>query len=155
MAMLIRSGSRNSRRRQPMADINVTPMVDVMLVLLVVFMITAPMLTTGVAVDLPKTKAQQLPAGQKQPLVVSVDKKGLVYVGTQPDAVEMPQLGQMLKGVAGEDLEKRVFVRADTLAPYGEVLKVLAAIQGAGFKNVALPADPKVTVQALEEAKTP
>jgi biopolymer transport protein TolR len=79
MAMLIRKAS--ARRRRPMADINVTPMVDVMLVLLVVFMITAPMLATGVAVNLPKTRAEQLPTEKERPLVVTVDKDGKIYVG--------------------------------------------------------------------------
>lgn len=153
MAMLIRGGKSGRGRRRPMADINVTPMVDVMLVLLVVFMITAPMLTTGVAVNLPKTRAQQLPAGQEQPLVVTVDKAGKVYVGTQEEPVTAAQLGPMLKAVAGEDFEKRIFVRGDEAVAYREVIKVLALIQQAGFRNAALPVDPNIATRALEEGK--
>jgi biopolymer transport protein TolR len=138
-----------------MADINVTPMVDVMLVLLVVFMITAPMLTTGVAVDLPKTKAQQLPVSQTQPLVVTINKTGQVFVGTQDKSVDFATLGPMLKEIVGNDLEKRVFVRADENAPYGSVAKVLALMQSVGIKNTALPVDPNLAVRALEEGKKP
>lgn len=154
MAMLIKRGGSSSRgRRAAMAEINVTPFVDVMLVLLVVFMITAPMLTTGVAVDLPKTRAQQLPAGQEQPLVVTVDKTGKVFVGTQEEPVELTQLGPMLTAVANQDFEKRVFVRGDEAVAYGEVIRVLALIQAAGFRNAGLPVDPNVAARIIEQGR--
>ena len=153
MAMLIKSGGgRRGNRRAAMAEINVTPFVDVMLVLLVVFMITAPLLTTGVAVDLPRTRAQQLPSGQDQPLVVTIDRNGMVFVGTQEEPVELAQLGSMLAAVANQDFEKRVFVRGDQAVAYGEVIRVLALIQSAGFRNAGLPVDPNVAATIRGEA---
>jgi biopolymer transport protein TolR len=126
-----------------MADINVTPMVDVMLVLLVVFMITAPMLATGVAVNLPKTRADQLPTEKERPLVVTIDKSGKIFVGMQDKPVEIVQLAPQLKAIADQKLDKRVYVRADEAVPYGSVMQVLALLQGAGFSNAGLPVDPK------------
>jgi biopolymer transport protein TolR len=141
MAMLIRRAS--SRRRRPMADINVTPMVDVMLVLLVVFMITAPMLATGVAVNLPKTRAEQLPTERERPLVVTVDKDGRIYVGMQTEAIELGQLSETLKAIADQRLDKRVYVRGDEAVAYGKVMEVLTVLQDAGFASAGLPVDPK------------
>jgi biopolymer transport protein TolR len=137
MAMLIKGRARG--RRKPMADINVTPMVDVMLVLLVVFMITAPMLATGVAVNLPKVQAAQLPSGQKQPLQVAVDKDGKIYIGTQKTPVGLAQLAPQLKAIADQNLDQRVYVSGDGEVTYGKVMEVLALLQRAGFKNAALP----------------
>src|SRR6185503_7677402 len=125
MAMLIRSGRGGGRRRRPMADINVTPMVDVMLVLLIVFMITAPMLATGVAVNLPKVHAAQLPTNQKEPLQVSVDKNSKIYIGTQKTPVELTQLAPQLKAIAEQNLEQRVYVRGDGDVSYKSVMRVL------------------------------
>ncbi len=150
MAMQIGGSRRSSRRRGPVAEINVTPFVDVMLVLLVVFMITAPMLTTGVPVDLPRTKAQTLPSTQHQPLVVSVDKDGKVYVGTQDEPVEPKALAPMLKAIAKENLEERVFIRGDEKADYGVVVGVLALIQGAGFTKASIVTDDKAASKLLE-----
>src|SRR5690348_4310379 len=99
MAMMIRGGRGRGGRRRPMAEINVTPMVDVMLVLLIVFMITAPMLATGVAVNLPKTRADQLPSQQEQPLIVTVDKDCKNYLGTQKEPVALAQLAPQLKAI--------------------------------------------------------
>ncbi len=152
MAMLIKNGgSRGRGRRAAMAEINVTPFVDVMLVLLVVFMITAPMLATGVQVSLPQTRAQQLPTGQDQPLVVTIDRNNLIYVGTQEQPVEIGQLGSMLGAIANQDFEKRVFVRGDQAVAYGEVIRVLAVIQQAGFRNAGLPVDPNVAASIRQE----
>jgi biopolymer transport protein TolR len=150
MAMLIRSGGRGRSRRRPMADINVTPMVDVMLVLLVVFMITAPMLATGVAVNLPKTRAEQMPTEKDRPLVVTVDKEGQIYVGMQDEPVEIEQLGATLKAIAEEKLDKRVYVRADEAVLYGKVMDVLATLQESGFTSAGLPVDPKPKTPAQE-----
>jgi biopolymer transport protein TolR len=141
MAMSLNGGGRRGRRK-PMADINVTPMVDVMLVLLVVFMITAPMLATGVAVNLPKTRADQLPTEKERPLVVTIDKDGKYYVGMEDKPVEeLAQLATMLKAIAGEKMDKRVYVRADEAVRYGEVMTVLTLLQRAGFTNAGLPVD--------------
>jgi biopolymer transport protein TolR len=142
MAMVIKSSRGRGGRRRPIADINVTPMVDVMLVLLVVFMITAPMLATGVAVTLPKVSAEQLKEQNERPLVVTVDKDSKVYVGQQDEAIELKELAPLLKALAENNMEKRVFVRADEAVPYGAVVTVLALLQEAGFKNAGLPVDP-------------
>ncbi len=148
-------GGRRGRRRGQMADINVTPMVDVMLVLLVVFMITAPMLATGVSVTLPKIKAEQLQTEKERPLVVTIDKNQKFYVGTQEEPVAMKDLAPMVKALAENNMDKRVYVRADEAAPYGAVVSVLALLQQAGFKNAGLPVDPNQLkrVQEQQEAK--
>jgi biopolymer transport protein TolR len=142
-AQLAAPGSRFQRRdggaysRKPMHEINVTPFVDVMLVLLVVFMVTAPLLAVGVPVDLPRTAAQRL-AGQDEPLAVSVDAQGQVWV--QERLVELAQLGPLLKEVSGQNPDIRIFVRGDQAIHYGRVLEVMGAIQTAGFTRVALVA---------------
>jgi biopolymer transport protein TolR len=150
MAMLIKSGRGRGSRRRPIADINVTPMVDVMLVLLVVFMITAPMLATGVAVTLPKVTAEQLRQENERPLVVTVDKDSKVYVGQQEDAIALNELAPLLTALAENNMEKRVFVRADEAVPYGAVVTVLALLQQAGFKNAGLPVDPNQARRVLD-----
>ena len=146
-------GGRRGGRRRQMADINVTPMVDVMLVLLVVFMITAPMLATGVAVTLPKTRADQLPPANERPLVVTVDKDEKYYVGMQDTPVPLDQLSEMMKALAEGNMEKRVYVRADEKVPYGAVVNVLALLQEAGFKNAGLPVDPNQVKRLEAKAK--
>jgi len=148
--MLIRNSRGRGSRKRPIADINVTPMVDVMLVLLVVFMITAPMLATGVAVTLPKVRAEQLPTENQRPLVVTVDKDGKAYVGLEDTPVEMKDLAPMLKALAENNMEKRVYVRADQATPYGAVVTVLALLQGAGFTNAGLPVDPNEARRILQ-----
>ncbi|MEQ1610807.1 MAG: protein TolR [Hyphomonadaceae bacterium] len=152
MAMMIggKSGRRGKRRR-PMADINVTPMVDVMLVLLVVFMITAPMLATGVAVTLPKTAAEQLQTEKERPLVVTVDKDSKIYVGMEKEPIPLKELAPMLMALAENNLEKRVYVRGDEAVPYGAVVSVLALLQRAGFKNAGLPVDANAANRILSE----
>ncbi len=143
-----RSGGRFSRR--PMADINVTPFVDVMLVLLIVFMVTAPLLQVGVPVDLPRTVAQQI-AGQDEPLAVSVDAQGKVFV--QEREVEIANLGALLKELSGQKPDMRIFVRGDQGINYGRVLEVMGTIQSAGFTRVALVArSPGQTVPAAPKA---
>ena len=141
MAMLIK-GNRG-RKRRPMADINVTPMVDVMLVLLIVFMITAPMLATGVPVNLPKTRAEALPSDKDQPLMVTLNKEGQIFVGTQKTPIELGQLSPILKNIAQNNMEKRVFLRADGQVSHEQVMIVLALLQRSGFRNAALPVDSK------------
>ena len=138
-----------------MADINVTPMVDVMLVLLVVFMITAPMLATGVAVNLPKTRAEQLPTEKDRPLVVTLDKTGKIFVGMQDKPTELADLPAQLKAIANNMMEKRVYVRADEAVPYGKVMDVLSLLQNAGFTSAGLPVDPNAVERIKKLAPAP
>jgi biopolymer transport protein TolR len=123
------------RRHQPMAAINVTPFVDVMLVLLIVFMVTAPLLTVGVTVDLPETTASALP-GQDEPLAVSIDRAGQVFLQDTP--IELEQLGPRLIAITERNAEARIFVRGDRVIDYGRVMAVVGAIHAAGFAKVAL-----------------
>ena len=151
MAMLIKGSGGRGKRRRPMADINVTPMVDVMLVLLVVFMITAPMLATGVSVTLPKVKAEQMPPSDQRPLVVTVDKDEKYYVGMEDTPVALGDLADMMKALAENNMEKRVYVRADEAVSYGAVVTVLALLQSSGFTNAGLPVDPNSAKRILQE----
>ena len=129
-----RSGRRN-RRFQPMSEINVTPMVDVMLVLLVVFMITAPLLTVGVPVDLPKTEASRI-VGQDEPLVITVRADGKLYL--QDTEIDMAQLVPRLNAVTENRKDTRIFVRGDKAIAYGRVMEVMGSVNLAGFDRVAL-----------------
>ncbi|HEY5239074.1 MAG TPA: protein TolR [Rhizomicrobium sp.] len=126
--------SRDHRRR-PMAEINVTPFVDVMLVLLIVFMVTAPLLTAGVPVDLPKTRAQVL--GQdREPLSVSVKRDGSIYLQNSPIAEDA--LVPRLTAIAKNGYEQRVFVRGDKNVDYGRVMEVMGLLSEAGFTHIGL-----------------
>jgi len=118
-----------------MSEINVTPMVDVMLVLLVIFMVTAPLLTVGVEVDLPKTKAGEI-HGQDEPLAVSIDKDGKLFV--QDTAVELDGLAPLLLEISKNNMDIRIFVRGDEKIDYGTVMRVMGVLNGAGFTKVAL-----------------
>jgi biopolymer transport protein TolR len=120
---------------QPMSEINVTPMVDVMLVLLVVFMITAPLMTVGVPVDLPKTKASQV-VGQDEPLVITVNAKGKLFI--QDSEIALQALAARLRAITANRKETRIFVRGDKTISYGEVMDVMGAVHRAGFTRVAL-----------------
>jgi biopolymer transport protein TolR len=124
-----------SRRRRPMAEINVTPFVDVMLVLLIVFMVTAPLLTVGVTVDLPETASSPLP-GQDEPLTVSVARDGTVFL--QDSEIDLPELGPRLLAITERRPDTRIFVRGDKVIDYGRVMEVVGAIHNAGFTKVAL-----------------
>ena len=135
--------STGGRRHRPMGEINVTPFVDVMLVLLIVFMVTAPLLTVGVEVDLPKTKAGAINA-DAAPLVVSIKADGSLYL--QEAAVDAEVLIPRLRAVSNANPDVRIFVRGDQSVSYGEVLGVMGRIQAAGFEKVAL-------VAKLPEAK--
>ena len=132
------SGGRRGRRRaNVMAEINVTPMVDVMLVLLIIFMISAPLLTVGVPLDLPQTQAKSLEQ-DKTPLQLSVDIKGKVFINDTE--VAMTDLIPKLKAItdARGGMDERIFMRADKKADYGTVAKVMGLLSGAGFKRLAL-----------------
>jgi biopolymer transport protein TolR len=131
------AGRRRHRRRPVMAEINVTPMVDVMLVLLIIFMVSAPLLTVGVPLDLPQTQAKTLDQ-DKEPLTVSVNGKGEVYL--QNTEIPVEELVAKLKAIteARGGAEERIFVRGDQKVEYGMVLKVMGRISAAGFRRVAL-----------------
>lgn len=146
MAASISQGRRSVKgRHQPMAEINVTPFVDVMLVLLVVFMVTAPLLTVGVPVDLPKSKANAI-QGDDQPLAVSIDAEGRVFL--QKAEVPLDELVPKLQAITGEAPDKRIFVRGDQSISYGRVMEVMGLINGAGFRRVALVAQqPRSTTR--------
>jgi biopolymer transport protein TolR len=131
-------GSRRGRRRAAvMAEINVTPMVDVMLVLLIIFMVSAPLLTVGVPLDLPQTQAKSLDQDQK-PLQLSVDVNGKVFINDTeiPIGELVPKLKAITEARAGMD--ERIYLRADKKAGYGTVAKVMGQLSGAGFKRLAL-----------------
>ncbi len=133
---LRRRGRRRRSRLAPMSEINVTPFVDVMLVLLIVFMVAAPMLTVGVPIELPKTKAKPL-QGEKEPVTVTVKADGRVFLmDTEIDDVNT--LSAKVKAIAGEGYNERIYVRADKNVDYGKVMKVMGALSGAGFKRLAL-----------------
>lgn len=143
---LQRSGSQlgNRNRRRPMSEINVTPMVDVMLVLLVIFMVTAPLLTVGVTVDLPKTKAAAIP-GQDEPLAVSVDAEGQIFL--QDTKLDLDALVPRLLAITNNNPDVRIFVRGDKAIHYGRVMEVMGTVNAAGFRKVALITERMKTVK--------
>ena len=129
---------RRARRRRPISEINVTPFVDVMLVLLIVFMVTAPLLTVGVPVDLPKTRAQAL--GQdREPLSVTIKRGGQIYLQNTPIADE--NLVPKLAAIAANGYEQRIFVRGDKDVDYGRVMAVMGMLSEAGFTHIGLVTD--------------
>jgi biopolymer transport protein TolR len=129
-------GGRSSRRSsRAMSEINVTPFVDVMLVLLVIFMVTAPLLTVGVKVDLPETKASVI-EGSDEPLAVSIDAGGNIYL--QDSIVDLDALVPRLEAITGNNPDVRIFVRGDQAIHYGRVMNVMGMINAAGYKRVAL-----------------
>ena len=126
---------RRGRRGGVMSEINVTPMVDVMLVLLIIFMVAAPMMTSGVPIDLPETQAKEMNA-EKQPITVSVNEAGQVFI--QEEEVAAEDVVAKLEAIAKTGYEERIFVRGDKSADYGMVMQVMARISSAGFKNLGL-----------------
>ena len=139
MAAGVQSRERGRRaRRRPMSEINVTPFVDVMLVLLIVFMVTAPLLTVGVPVDLPKTRAQSL--GQdREPLSVTVKRDGKIYIQNSP--VTEDELVAKLTAIAANGYDQRIFVRGDRSVDYGKVMEVMGLLSAAGFTHIGLVTD--------------
>ena len=138
MAAPLGGPDRRRRRYRPMSEINVTPLVDVMLVLLIVFMITAPLLTVGVPVDLPETEAAQL-TDRDEPLVISVDAEGKIYI--QETEVEPDGLAAKLRAIMGARQDTYVYVRGDRAIAYGRVMEVMGALAAAGFDKVSLMAE--------------
>lgn len=145
MGINIQSGSGRSRggyrkSYRPMSDINVTPFIDVMLVLLIVFMVTAPLLSAGIPVDLPKTEAAAMSEKDEKPLEVAVNKNGEIYIGETK--VTREALLEKLSAITGDDMERRVFIKADQGLSYGNVMAILGSINKAGYKKVALITEP-------------
>ena len=134
-----RRGRRGVPRYRVMAEINMTPFIDVILVLLIIFMVAAPLLATGVAIDLPRTKAAALNIEQK-PISVAVDDRGSVYVMDQP--VQVTGLADKLKEVATSGVDERIYVRGANLVNYGRIAEVMSIITAAGYKKVALVTNP-------------
>jgi len=133
-----RGGGRMRHRRPPMSEINVTPMVDVMLVLLIIFMITAPLLTVGVPVDLPKTEASVI-SGQDEPLVISINSGGRIFL--QETELKLDILAARLRAITRNKLDTRIFLRGDRSVVYGRIMEVMGTLNSAGFKRVALIAE--------------
>jgi biopolymer transport protein TolR len=133
----VQGGKRRHRRKPVMAEINVTPMVDVMLVLLIIFMVSAPLLTVGVPIDLPQTQAKSLDQ-DKEPLTVSVNTKGEVYLQNSEIKIEelVPKLQAITQARGGND--ERIYVRGDRKVDYGTVMRVMGRLSAAGFRRVAL-----------------
>jgi biopolymer transport protein TolR len=137
-ALQARDKAVRGHRRRALAEINVTPFVDVMLVLLIVFMVTAPLLTVGVPVDLPKTKAQTL--GQdNEPLSVTVKRDGKIYLQNQP--IDEDALVPKLTAIAQNGYDQRIFVRGDRAVDYGRVMEVMGLLSAAGFTHIGLVTD--------------
>ena len=135
--------SRRHRKRKLKAEINVVPYIDVMLVLLIIFMVAAPMMTVGVPIDLPETQAKALNS-DTQPITVSVNPAGEIYL--QETAIAIDEVVPKLEAIATTGYNERIYVRGDTNADYGTVMKVMARISAAGFKNLGL-----VTLQEQEK----
>ncbi len=139
-----RSGrGRRGRRNTLMSEINVTPFVDVMLVLLIIFMVAAPLLTVGVPIDLPETQAKPMNS-DTQPITVSVNDKGQVYL--QETEIGVDEVVPRLEAIAQTGYEERIYVRGDKTADYGTVMQVMARISAAGYKNLGL-----VTLQEQDQ----
>jgi len=132
------SGEAGEDRYQPLAEINVTPMVDIMLVLLVIFMVTAPLLTVGVPLDLPKTAAAAI-TDPKPPVILSLTRVGEVYIGD--DRIEPGDLAERLAGLAAEDPTRIVYVRGDQTISYTQLMEALGLVNRAGFSKVTLVAE--------------
>ncbi|MEM9636325.1 MAG: protein TolR [Pseudomonadota bacterium] len=136
-------GTRRRRRGRakpaPMSEINVTPFVDVMLVLLIIFMVAAPLLTVGVPVELPKTAAGALPTDQEEPLTITITAEGSVQIQTTDTARN--ELVPKLRAIAAERTTDQIFLRADGAVPYAQVMEVMGALNAAGFANIGLVTD--------------
>ena len=130
-----RRGRRQIGRYRPMSEINVTPFVDVMLVLLIVFMVTAPLLTVGVPVDLPEAKAKAL-SQPEEPLVISIDSAGVVFI--QETEVEIEKLIPRLAAITDNKPDTRIYLRGDRTVDYGRIMEVMARVNSAGFTRLAL-----------------
>jgi biopolymer transport protein TolR len=161
MAFTMNAGRGGRTRYRPLAEINVTPLVDVMLVLLIIFMVTAPLMTSGVSVDLPKTNAQQLNS-DSEPLAVTIKADGSIFL--QDQGVDIGDLVGKLQAIAQNNPDRRIFVRGDKDLPYGRIMEVMGTITQGGFTKVALLAEqtaapsssaPAVSAPAAKPAAGP
>jgi len=146
-------GKRRHRRKPVMAEINVTPMVDVMLVLLIIFMVTAPLLTQGIKVDLPKAGAEPLPPDDTKPLILSVDVNGKYYLNIGADeksAISEDSVVQRVGAVLGREPKTPVLVQADQNVAYGRVVTGMVLLQQAGAEKVGFVTDPATARKARE-----
>lgn len=146
MGAMLPGKTRGHRRRtsgsyRPIAEINVTPMVDVMLVLLIIFMVSAPLLSSGVPIDLPDSKAKAIQSEDNKPIEITVDKDGKVYLADTE--IKKGALVPVLTASVEDDQERRIYVRADQSIDYGKVMDVLGQLNSAGFRKVALISRPK------------
>lgn len=132
-----RSG-RRGRRYRPMSEINVTPFVDVMLVLLIVFMVSAPLLTVGVPIELPQSAANPL-EGDTEPLTITIDTDGKVYL--QNSEIALEEVVERLQAIAANGYEERIFVRGDRAVDYGAVMQIMGRLNQAGFRRIGLVTD--------------
>ena len=143
MAGLIRNKVQTARRKsnsnRPIAEINVTPFVDVPLVLLIIFMVAAPLLTVGVSIELPKTAATPLPNEQEEPLTITLTETGNLWL--QKTEIEFADLDNKLKSILAERNNDKIFLRADGTNSYETVMKLMGALNGAGFNNIGLVTD--------------
>jgi|TARA_X000000368_G_scaffold380946_1_gene337088 biopolymer transport protein TolR len=129
----------NRSSKKPMSEINVTPFVDVMLVLLIIFMVTAPLLTVGVQVDLPESSADSLPDDQ-EPLTLTINSKGEIFI--QEHKVNFDKVVPKILAISKNRTDTRIYVRGDKTINYGRVLEVMGVLSGAGFSKVALISEP-------------
>jgi biopolymer transport protein TolR len=152
MAGTVSGGGSRRRGRagahRPQSDINITPLVDVMLVLLIIFMVTAPLLTPGVPVDLPKANARLLNDADKEPLTVTIDSKGRIFL--QETEITLAELAPRLTAIARNGYDQRILVRGDTSVDYGAVMRVMGELNVAGFRRIGL-----VTGQPRDTDKQP
>ncbi len=133
-------GRRSGGSYRPMAEINVTPFVDVMLVLLIVFMVAAPLLTAGVPVDLPNTEAKAISDEDNKPIEITVTADGVIYIGESE--VKRERLVPLLAAMTQGQVDRRIYIRGDQAISYGMVMQVIGAVNGAGFNKVALISEP-------------
>jgi len=134
--------SHTGKKYKPMAEMNVTPFVDVMLVLLIIFMVTAPMLTSGVPIELPETKGQQLQTN-KDPVTLSVDRSGKVFI--QETEIKLDDIAPKLKAMAKNGYDEQIFIRGDKGIDYGTVMRVMGRVKAAGFTKVSLVTETEGT----------
>lgn len=134
-----RKGRRSHGKSRPMAEINVTPFVDVMLVLLIIFMVAAPLLTVGVPIELPKTAAQPLPTEEEEPLALAISADGILML--QNTEIDRATLVPKMRAIAAERRDDKVFLRADGAVPYSTVMEIMGALNAGGFRNIGLVTD--------------
>ncbi|GAA0600000.1 protein TolR [Caenispirillum bisanense] len=158
MGMSLNRGGGGRRGRRTMSDINVTPMVDVMLVLLIIFMVTAPLLATGVDVELPNAAAPSLPQADNTTITINVMADGSIVLNNAMDqserATDLGGLVAQMAAIRQANPEGQIYVRGDQSINYGRVMEVMGALFSAGYKQVALLTDPKAAAKASAPTKT-